>query len=37
MIANLFFLDQAIVALYVGVGMALIAAPALFTQYLKYR
>jgi len=36
-IANLFFLDQAIVALYVGVGMALIAAPALFTQYLKYR
>jgi len=36
-VSNLFFLNQPTVALYVFVGMALLAVPALLTQYVRFR
>ena len=35
--SNLVFLDNSIVAFYVFFAMALLAVPAIFTQYVKYR
>lgn len=36
-LANFVFLDQPTVALYVFVGMGLLAVPAIFTQYVRHR
>lgn len=36
-VANFFFLDEPIVALYVLIAMAFLAVPALFTQYVRFR
>lgn len=36
-LSNLVFLGEPVVALYVFVGMSLLAAPAIFTQYVRFR
>jgi putative membrane protein len=36
-VSNLVFLEQPMVALYVFFGMAILAIPSLFTQYVRFR